>query len=157
MSVIDLAEVVEEFRSSQTGQQLHDCKEASGRCKPAALALLALMHERGMTDAQLLNFQRRHAHEEHYVVRFGDVVIDPSARQFHEHRDADVPFVVPYDEFASRWDPEPLRVDFDDEWGLRIHKLDFVPEWKAAREGLPARPPGFVRTPAVKPPGGGIV
>ena len=130
-------ELLRKFCDSPIGQQLHDVDRAKGRCKPASLTLLGLMHERGMTDAELLNFNREG--EQHYVIQLDGLIIDPSARQFPEHAMANVPIVVPYDDFAKAWDPGPLPVDFADVWNARfIHRVgDKPPEWRSAREGLP--------------------
>lgn len=95
-----------------------------------------------MTDAELLNFNRPGS--THYVVELDGMIVDPSARQFPEHANADVPRVVPYASFAMEWDGDPLRVNFTNEWDARhIHKVgDRPPEWRSAAKGLPARAPG---------------
>jgi len=134
-----LGVVLAEFRASTTGQQLsHPC-EARGRCKPASLALLGLLRERGFSEAKLLNFVREG--EEHYVAQLADLVIDRSARQFDEH--ADVPAVARYRDVAWEWETS-IPVNFDDPWARRIHNVrNRPPEWHAAKKGLSGRIPAF--------------
>jgi hypothetical protein len=132
-----------EFRNSPIGQQLFDPAQANGRCKPAALALLALLRERGYEHSRLRNYIR--PGEQHYVVELDGTIIDPTARQFAENATAEVPKVVPLEEFEAAWDPHSLVVNFEDVYALRfIHKLpNQLPEWRSARDSLPVREPGF--------------
>jgi hypothetical protein len=124
-----------EFRTSPVGHQLSDPGQAKGRCKPSAIALLGLLHERGFTDACLVNFTKPGA--EHYVVRLADIAIDPSARQFD--READVPRVVGYRSIAKEWDAYS-PVIFGNAWDRKLHKLPArPPEWRLAQRELPDR------------------
>ena len=132
-----LSDALQEFRESQTGQQLHEPAEAVGRCKPGSLALLGLLRERGLDDASLL-FMRREG-EVHFVVQLGDLVLDPSCRQFPEHAGAEVPGVFRHDEVVTRW-AHALTVHLSNPWDTRVYDVPRIPpEWRSAGRGLPAR------------------
>src|SRR4051812_4612648 len=86
-----LDKAAEEFAKSDLARELATQEGAAGRCKPAALAALGLLRERGL-DAALVRLDRRNEH--HWIVAVGEVAFDPSARQFADTFDAKVPRVV---------------------------------------------------------------
>lgn len=126
-----------EFRTSPVGHQLSDPGQAEGRCKSSAIALLGLLHERGFTDACLVNFTEPGA--EHYVVRLGEIGIDPSARQFDP--EAGAPRVVAWRSISKEWEAD-YPVTVGDAWDQTLFDLPArPPEWRLAQRGISAADP----------------
>jgi hypothetical protein len=61
--------------------ELRESADAAGRCRPAALAALGLLRERGL-EAELVRLGLDRKNEHHWIAVVGDIAIDPSARQF---------------------------------------------------------------------------
>jgi hypothetical protein len=121
--------------------ELRESADAAGRCRPAALAALGLLRERGL-EAELVRLGLDRKNEHHWIAVVGDIAIDPSARQFEAHADAPVPRVAPFAEYESEW-PEQQVLNPASPWDMKRFGVDWVPPWATAQHGLPPRPPGL--------------
>lgn len=127
---------IEEFRTSKLGAAVHDKKTASGKCKPTAIALFSLFTERDVEDARLYNLSK--GYDEHWIVRVGDSVVDPTQRQFDEvdGPESDVPTIAEFEGFVREWD-EVVEIDFNNRFQQLTHFLpDNLPEWETTNAGF---------------------
>jgi hypothetical protein len=132
-----LREALDEFAAVQLGSSDLTPRKHRAGASPQHHGLWAFSRSVGFADAELVSYATPYEH--HYVVRIGDLILDPSARQFDPT--ADVPALRTATELRNEWGDADV-VKLNDLWHRKLWGLpETPPPWSIGQWALPAREP----------------